>query len=175
MRKIGRPNLNDAPSWYPYFFGLAAGDDLITTLENNKQEMITLIRTIPLHIENVSYDENKWTTKQVFIHLADEERYYAYKAFCYSRQTCVHLEIPMGEKYVKDFNAGNRTLADIGDELLTVREATISLFRTMTEEMLDFKDFPGEDVYSARSLGWFTAGHNIHHCNVVREKYLTLA
>jgi hypothetical protein len=56
-----------------------------------------------------------------------------------------------------------------------VREATISLFRTMTEEMLDFKDFPGEDVYSARSLGWFTAGHNIHHCNVVREKYLTLA
>jgi len=81
----------------------------------------------------------------------------------------------MGEKYVKDFNAVNRTLTDIADELLSVRNATISLFSTMTEEMLDFKDLPGKEVYSARSLGWFAAGHNIHHCNLIREKYLASA
>ena len=81
----------------------------------------------------------------------------------------------MGEKYVKDFNATNRTLADIADELLSVRDATISLFSTMTKEMLDFKNLPGEEVYSARSLGWLAAGHNIHHCNLIRGKYLTSA
>ena len=175
MEKIGRPNLNDAPVWYAYFFELATGNDLIETLEYNKQEMLALIRAIPSRLADFSYAEGKWSIKQVFIHLADEERYYAYKAFCYSRHTDVYLEIPMGEKYVKDFNAVNRTLTDIADELLSVRNATISLFSTMTEEMLDFKDLPGKEVYSARSLGWFAAGHNIHHCNLIREKYLASA
>ena len=175
MEKIGRPNLNDAPGWYAYFFDLVTGNDLIKTLEDNKAEMLALIRSIPASLADFSYAEGKWSIKQAFIHLADEERYYAYKAFCYSRQTGVFLEIPMGKQYVKDFNADNRTLADIADELLAVRNATISLFSTMTVAMLDFKDLPGKEVYSARSLGWFAAGHNIHHLNLIREKYLASA
>lgn len=173
MEKIGRPNLNDAPHWYADFFDLVKGDDLIKCLQDNKEEMLTLIRSIPARLADFRYAEGKWNIKQVFIHLADEERYYAYKAFCYSRQTDVFLEIPMGEHYARDFNANNRTLSDIADELLTVRDATISLFRTMTATMLDFKDLPGGDVYSARSLGWFAVGHNSHHCNLIGEKYLT--
>ena len=118
MEKIGRPNLNDAPGWYAYFFGLATGNDLIEILEYNKQEMLALIRAIPSRLADFSYAEGKWSIKQVFIHLADEERYYAYKAFCYSRHTDVYLEIPMGEKYAKDFNAANRTLGWDGDDFV---------------------------------------------------------
>jgi len=172
MIKIGRPNVNDAPSWYPYFFNLTVGDDLIEALQNNKQQMLDLIKSIPASAENFKYAENKWTIKQVFIHLADEERYYTYKAYCYSRQVNVDLEIPQGETYNKDFNAANRTLKDISDEWITVRDSLVSLFSTMTADMLDFKDFPGKPVYSARSLGWFVVGHNIHHCNLIKEKYL---
>ncbi len=48
----------------------------------------------------------------------------------------------------------------------------ITLFSHMTDEMLDFK-FPNQtENYTARSLGWMTVGHTIHHCNLVREKYL---
>ncbi len=172
MIKIGRPNVNDAPSWYPYFFNLADGDDLIEALQNNKQHMLNLIASIPFSAEDYKYAENKWTVKQVFIHLADDERYYAYKAFCYSRQVNVNLEIPRGESYDKDFNSTNRTLTDISEELVTVRDATISLFSSMANEMLDFKDFPVQPDYSARSLGWFAVGHSLHHCNLLREKYL---
>jgi hypothetical protein len=175
MQKVDRPDINDAPAWYPYFFGLAAGDDLIGALQNNKQQMLDLISAIPLSAENFKYAENKWTIKQVFIHLADDERYFAYKAYCYSRQVDVFLEVPRGESYNKDFNAASRTLTDIRDELITVRDASISLFSNMTTGMLDFKDFPrqtGEPVYTARSLGWFTVGHSAHHCKLIREKYL---
>lgn len=172
MVKIGPPNLNDAPSWYAYFFNLITGDNLIAALRDNKQQFIELIDNIPASAENHRYAESKWSVKQVFIHLADEERYYAYKAFCCSRQVDVFLEVPMSKSYTQDFNAQNRNLKDIGEELITVRDATISLFSSMTTEMLDFKDFPGKDVYSARSLGWFAVGHNIHHCNGIREKYL---
>jgi len=171
MIKIGRPNVHDAPSWYPYFFNLTTGNDLIEALRENQQHMLDLINAIPVSAEDYKYAENKWTIKQVFIHIADEERYYAYKAFCYARQVDVDLEASSpGEDYAKDFNTANRTLKDICAELLTVREATISLFSSMTGEMLDFK-FPDKTAYTARSLGWMAVGHSLHHCNQVREKY----
>lgn len=172
MNKIGRPNIDDAPAWYGYFMDLATGDDLIRALKNNRQQMLDLISSIPPSAENLRYAAGKWTIKQVLIHLADEERYYAYKAFCYSRKIDVSLEIPMSEVYTRDFNAAIRTLSDIRKELVSVRDATISLFSSMTPAMLDFKDFPGREVYTARSLGWFAAGHNIHHLNFIKTKYL---
>jgi uncharacterized damage-inducible protein DinB len=168
---IGPPNKNDAPEWYAYFFGLTTGDDLIAALQSSKWLTLELIGSIPEVAADYRYAENKWTVKQLFIHLSDEERYYAYKAFCYSRQSDVNLEIPMSPGYTKDFNAGNRNLKDIAEEYRSVREATISLFSSMTPDMLDFKNFPGKDVYSARSLGWFAVGHNLHHCKVLKEKY----
>lgn len=171
MIKIGRPNIEDAPSWYPYFFNLVKGDELMGALQSNKQQMLDLINSIPSTAENHRYAEDKWTVKQVFIHLADDERYFAYKAFCCSRQVDVYLEVPQGKDYNRDFNATNRTLNDIAEELITIREATISLFKHMTDAMLDFK-FDGAPVYTARSLGWMAVGHNIHHCNLLREKYL---
>lgn len=52
MIKIGRPNANDAPSWYPYYFNLAAGDDLMEALRNNKQDTLNLINAIPFAAED---------------------------------------------------------------------------------------------------------------------------
>lgn len=169
---IGLPHKEHAPSWYSYFFGLCSGNDLIQALGQSRDSTLALMDSIPAGSENRQYASNKWTIKQVFIHLCDEERYYAYKAFCYSRQSNAGLEVPMGESYTGDFNAGNRTMEEVKEEYLSVRNATISLFRTMTNEMLDFHAFPGSEVYSARSLGWFTVGHNLHHCKFVKEKYL---
>jgi len=174
MLKIGRPDRNDAPPWYPYFFNLASGENLIEVLEKNKENFLELVNSIPEELEDFKYAENKWTIKQVFIHLSDEERYYAYKAFCYSRRVNVDLEIPpSGGEYARHFNAAYRSLPEIAGEFVTVREATISLFSNMTNEMLDFKEFPDKTVnYTARSLGWMIAGHNIHHCKFVSENYL---
>lgn len=172
MIRINRPKLEDAPHWYPYFFDLAPGDDLISALQKNKEDVIKLINSIPAEREEFKYAEDKWTVRQVFIHLADDERYYAYKAFCCSRQVNVFLEVPQGNDYNKDFNATGRTLKDISEEWISVRNATITLFSHMTDGMLDFK-FPNQtDIYSARSLGWMTVGHAVHHCNLIREKYL---
>ena len=172
MIKIHRPNLADMPPWYPYFINLVNGDDLIDALEENKKELIGLISSIPYEAEEFSYAADKWTIRQVFIHLADDERYYAYKAFSYSRQSNVFLEVPRSQAYNKDFNATGRTLKDICEELISIRNASITLFRHMTNEMLDFK-FPNQtENYTARNLGWMTVGHTIHHCNLVREKYL---
>ena len=135
-----------------------------------------MISSIPSSLADYRYAEIKWTVKQVFIHLADEVRYFAYKAACCSRQADVLLEISEGDAYAKDLNASNRTFKDIGEELVAYRNATTCLFSSVTDDMLDYKDFTDQGaVYTARSLGWMAVGHNIHHCNFIKEvAYLSL-
>ncbi|MDQ0109789.1 hypothetical protein J2T02_004934 [Chitinophaga terrae (ex Kim and Jung 2007)] len=172
MIKIGRPYIDAAPPWYIPFFDLAPGDDLIAALHENLEAVLQTLDQIQPDRLSYRYATGKWTLKQVLIHLADEERYYAYKAFCCSRGTAVFLEVPMSETYCADFNADNRTLIDIREELSAVRAATISLFQTMTPAMLDMRDESQTEVYTARSLGWFTAGHSNHHLKIIQKKYL---
>jgi len=173
MIKIGRPNNEDAPPWCPYFFNLVPEDNLIDAFLNNKKLTLDLISRIPLSKEDFTYAENKWSIKNVFIHMVDTERFYSYRAFCSSRQMDIDLDFdPNQDIYARNSNASNRTLNDIAEEFSAVREATITLFSHMTDEMLDFKEFPNKIIYTARSLGWMAVGHNIHHCNILKEKYL---
>lgn len=173
MKIISRPYNEDAPPWCPYFFSLVQEDDLLSAFQANKKYLLDLIKTVPAAKEDFRYDENKWTVKELFIHLNDTERFYTYRAMCSSRQVDIDLEFSdKRDIYAKNSNASNRTMKDIAEEFSTVRDATITLFSNMTDEMLDFKGFPNKMVYTARSLGWMTVGHVIHHCNILKERYL---
>ncbi|MBS1688595.1 MAG: DinB family protein, partial [Bacteroidetes bacterium] len=152
---------------------LAPGDDMIMALEDNQIDINVLIDSLHPEQLQTRYAANKWTLGQVLIHLADEERYYAYKAFCCSRGVSVFLEVPMSDAYKADFNANGRNLQDVQEELAAVRAATITLFQTMTQDMLDLRDESQAEVYTARSLGWFAAGHSNHHLRIIKNKYLT--
>jgi uncharacterized damage-inducible protein DinB len=169
---IARPKNEDAPPWCPYYFGLATGDNLIVALEYNKKATIVLINSIPGVKEDFKYAEDKWTTKQVLMHMIDAERYYLYRAFCSSRKVDTNEVSFDREAFGKTSNMQGRTLKDISEEFAISRESTINLFSNMTDEMLDFKGFPNKMVYTARSLGWMAVGHNIHHSNAITEKYL---
>ena len=173
LKLITRPYNEDAPPWCPYFFELVKEGNLIEAFQNNKQKVLGLIGSIPFAKEEFKYDPDKWSIKDVFIHMNDTERFYSYRAFCSSRKMDIDLEFdPNQDIYARNSNAVDRTLEDIAEEFAAVREASISLFTTMNDDMLDFKGFPNKMVYTARSLGWMTVGHNIHHCNIIEEKYL---
>jgi hypothetical protein len=60
----------------------------------------------------------------------------------------------------------------IVDEYKAVRFASMELFKYLTPDMLDFRGTASGYPITSRSLGWVIAGHNNHHCNVLRERYL---
>ncbi len=75
-------------------------------------------------------------------------------------------------QFVANAHAIERPVADMLEELGLLRQATILMFRGMTAEMLDLTG-PARDVtISVRALGFALAGHNTHHMNIVRARYL---
>jgi hypothetical protein len=173
MIKIGRPKPEDAPGHCNYFFNRTREDNLIDSLENSKKLTVDLIKIIPSSLEEYRYAEGKWTVKMVFSHVIDAERLYCFNAMLFSRKdNAAFADWCDRDTCAINANTAQRSLSEISDEFIAVREATIRLFSYMTDEMLDFSNKKNNFIYTARSLGWMIAGHNIHHCKLIEEKYL---
>ena len=58
------------------------------------------------------------------------------------------------------------------EEYSHVRESTISLFKSFTNEMLLQSGKASGGNMSVRAIGFIVIGHENHHCQVIRERYL---
>ena len=57
-------------------------------------------------------------------------------------------------------------------ELSVVRAATVELFKSFSDEMLDRKGIANNNEMTVRAILYITLGHEIHHRNIIDEKYL---
>ena len=64
---------------------------------------------------------------------------------------------------------------DLIAELATARQATVALFRGLPEEAWDRSGVANDNAISVRGLAYVIVGHERHHLNVLRERYLQAA
>ena len=169
---IEKPKAEDAPKYYQNYLSLISENNLADALQNSMNNTLKFISSIPKEKEEHRYAEGKWTVKEVFGHIIDCERILAYRATRFSRKDSTDLPGFEQDNYAPNANTSQRTLAEMADEYKAVRQASIALFSYMTPDMLDFKGTANKTVVTARSIGWFIAGHDIHHCKVIKERYL---
>jgi hypothetical protein len=56
--------------------------------------------------------------------------------------------------------------------LAIVRESTLCLFKTFSDETLKLKGFASENEMTVRALGFIIIGHQNHHQRIFKERYL---
>ena len=169
---IIKPNSEDVPAYYNHYIGLVPETNLLEALQNNMNDTLGFIACIPAEKENYRYADGKWTVKEVISHIIDTERIFAYRVLRFSRQDATELSGFDQNSFASNSNSDIRSLQQMTQEYKAVREASISMFEYLTPEMLDFKGKANNNSVNSRGIGWMIAGHNIHHCNVLREKYL---
>ncbi len=162
----------DAPAYCGYFFDLIRSDDLFSEFEKSKELTLSVFKQISPELENHSYQPTKWTTKEVLRHVIDMERIFAYRAFRFSRFDRTNLSGVEENDYIENANQTDIKLSDLQEEYLAVRNSTIWIYRNLKPEMLDFKGTANNQIYTPRTLGFAMIGHNIHHCNFIKTKYL---
>jgi hypothetical protein len=68
--------------------------------------------------------------------------------------------------------AAGRKLKGLAEELLTLRKASIILFRSLEKEnSLEKIGVASEKTISVNSLGFIMVGHVLHHFKVIEERY----
>lgn len=146
--------------------------NLVEELEISVHRLIKFVQNIPLDKFDYRYAEGKWSIKDIIQHLIDAERIFAYRALCFARNDKTSLPGFEENDYVDEANAGKRSIQDLLSELAVVRQGTLSLFKSFSNEELMRKGIASNNPISVRALGFVIIGHQNHHQRVFEERYL---
>lgn len=173
MKVIKKPEANEYDPYAIMYIKLLPDDGFILEhLRENGEAAREFFLSIPDDRLGYRFAPGKWTIKEILLHIIDDERIYAYRALRFARADETSLPGFDQEPYAVQSNANNRTMEDLVDEFLTVRKATISLFTYMPEEALMRGGTANNHYVTVRALLYHLAGHELHHRNIVKERYL---
>jgi hypothetical protein len=165
-------NLETIPSFYKAYIKLVEETDLVQALRLSSYRSLELLHSIPEKKWDFRYAPDKWSVRELWCHVIDAERIFAYRALTFARNDKTELPGFDENQYVPESNAGARSLKKIADEYLHVRMSSIDLFESFSGEMLARKGKANKNEISVAALGFIMAGHETHHRKILRERYL---
>ncbi|NBU81909.1 MAG: DinB family protein [Flavobacteriaceae bacterium] len=145
---------------------------IVEELEISLHRFIKFVQNIPLDKFDYRYTEGKWAVKDIIQHLIDSERIFAYRALRFARNDKTELQGFEENNYVDEANAGKRSIQDLLTEMAVVRQATLSLFKSFSNEELLRIGIASNNPISVRVLGFIIIGHQNHHQKIFQERYL---
>ncbi|GAB3589349.1 hypothetical protein GCM10027345_43000 [Hymenobacter daeguensis] len=120
------------------------------------------------------YAEGKWSLKEMLLHQIDTERVFAYRAMRFARADGQDLPGFEQDDYVANSNANARSIASLLAEYDATRAATLALFNSFSEEQLGRRGTANGGPATVRALLYMVPGHERHHLNLIRERYLPM-
>lgn len=159
------------PAYYNYYISLSEGD-IVTNLRKAHDTTQIILSRISEETAETAYEPSKWTIKEVIQHLIDSERIFGYRALRFARADQTPLAGFEQDEYVDVAQANVRTMAALAREFAFVRNANIALFESFNTDMLGRTGKANKTEASVESVGRVIVGHETHHMNIIKERYL---
>ena len=172
---IGRPDTTEYLSYYGKYISMVPDGDILAVLERQMEDTAGFLGTIPESQASFRYAPDKWSIKELVGHVIDGERIFAYRALWFARNDKTPLPGFEQDDYVRNGAFDNHRLSDLASELKSVRQATLFLFKHLDRDAWTRRGVANDDEVSVRALAYIIAGHELHHREVLRTKYLSSA
>lgn len=161
-----------AREYFQKYIDLSENTDIESELESSLDEVVEVIKELSNAESEVPYEKGKWTIKEVLVHMIDTERVFQYRALRFGRGDKIQPLQFDHDAYAEESRANNRSLVDIIFEYMTVRNASISLFKGMDNTALSQRGSWSDSEFTVSEIGLIISGHSRHHIRVIKEKYL---
>lgn len=172
MTAIARPDATEHAPYYAKYIEKVPQGDLLSILERQRQETAALLKGIPESKAGHRYASGKWSIKEVVGHVNDAERVFSYRAMRIARGDATPLASFEQDQFVAAGNFDARSLADLAAEFDAIRRATIALIKSFEAEAISRRGTASGKEVSTRALAYIIAGHERHHIDIVKERYL---
>jgi len=159
------------PAWYQGYVNILGKRNFLDVLRDNYQSTPALLLSLPQGKWNYAYSPGKWTVKEVLLHLTDCERIFAYRALRFARNDKTELPGFDENEYAPNSFAEKRSEVSIIEEYKAVRNATITLFNYMDDELLKRTGVANDVEFSVSIIGAIIAGHELHHLQILKDRY----
>ncbi|MGH9742772.1 MAG: DinB family protein [Candidatus Acidiferrum sp.] len=171
--KVVRPEPGEYVAYYEKYIALVPGNDVANALEAQRVQTMQLFAGRSERDGNFRYAADKWTVKEVLGHIIDSERIFAYRALRIARGDETPIEGFEQDDYVRAGGFIERSIANLVEEYADVRSATLTLFRSFSKEAWLRRGTANKNKVSVRALAYITAGHELHHRQILEERYFS--
>lgn len=166
------PETTEYPPYYEKYITLVAGGDILETLASQLDSSLALLQSIGEAKADWRYGPDKWSIKELVGHLIDTERIFAYRALRFARNDRTPLPGFEQDDYVRHAGFDACRLEELAREFEFVRRANLYMFRHLEDAAWQRRGIANDGEISVRALAFIMAGHEKHHMEILRTRYL---
>jgi len=167
---LERPKPGEYNPYYDRYISLIPGNDVIATLTAQLPKTVALLSTRS-EDGDLRYAPGKWSVKETLGHMIDTERIMTYRALRIARNDRTPIEGFEQDDFVRDGPHGDLSLADLIEEFKTIRAATLAFLRNLRPADWSRRGIANNNEITVRALAFVVAGHELHHRQILEERY----
>lgn len=164
--------MNEFQKYIQRYLDLIPSENWLEELKKSSEKTVSLYSYLTEEQSNFAYAEGKWSLKIVLQHLIDAERIFVYRALRFSRNDRTELPGWDEEEYAKHYFSKEKSLKNLIEEFEHLRKSTVLFFENINPKTLSQKGIANHNEISVETIGKLIVGHNIHHLNIIKERYL---
>ena len=153
---INRPDTSEFAPFYAGYIGKVPDSGPVTMLEQQIGELEKL-KALPEDKADYAYAEGK--------------RVFSYRLTRIARGDQTPLAGFDENAWAKAAPHAKRKIADVANEMIAIRRATLALIGSLDEASIANKGVANNNPVTARAICWIMAGHTRHHLDILRERY----
>ena len=172
LRLIDKPRPGEYPPYAAMYIDLLPDDGrVLEYLAEGARRVESVFESASADRLVHRYAAGKWTPREVLLHIIDDERVFSYRALRFARGDQTELPGFEQDPYVAESGANARSVASLLEEHRAVRDSTLALFQHLPVAAFDRAGVASGYRVTVRALAYHITGHELHHLNVLRERY----
>lgn len=167
-----RPEENEYAPYYSGYINLIPAGNIVEILKEQLEITVTNFKDLSDDQSLFRYASDKWSVKEVLGHIADTERIMSYRLLCFARGELAALPGFNENLYVSSARFDDLPLGDLIDNFVAVRQSTLQLIKNIDEAAWSRRGNANGVEVTVRAIAYIIAGHELHHRNIIQERYI---
>ncbi|NQX44951.1 DinB family protein [Paenibacillus tritici] len=170
---IGRPEQGEYSEFQSRYISLVPPEgELKVILREQTRQVLALLGGLTEEQGAYRYAPEKWSIKEVIGHLTDNDRIMSYRLLCFARGEQAPLPGYEENDYAAAGEFDRFSLQEMIAHYRIVRESTLALIDSLTEDAYTRRGSFGTIAMSVRAQICLIIGHELHHLRILQERYL---
>ncbi len=168
------PVSSEYPPFYQGYISCVKTPDIVPHLLEQGKKTVIQLNKVSASDADFAYAEGKWTIKGMIAHIIDCERVFGYRALCFARGETQPLPGMDQDEFMAHTRLAHRSWQSFIDEYHAVRQATHAFYSTLHANDWACTGTASNGLFTVRALAFITAGHELHHLKILKDRYLPL-
>lgn len=172
MKKISKPLPEEHALYYSqYLDKLSPEVHVLAALKIQMKDTISLYKKCTPKQLLYKYETDKWSLKDILMHLIDVERVFLYRAMRFAREDKTPLPFFDENIYAKNAMADEIPIQKLLAEYKATRMAVLTFFNNLSAKQCKLHGIAGNAAMTVRACVWIIYTHELHHIQVIKDKY----